>query len=258
MRVPLHTATADRIEVRIRTGEWDPGTRLPAERDFCEQLDVSRTTLRGALTELEERGLISRHQGRGTFVTAPAPRTDLGSYFSIGAALASQGKTLATEVLNVSAAEASRQVAGDLGLLPGDAIVRLDRRRSLDGEPLYLETTYLSLERFPGLLAADLDVRSLYEVLRSDHGCHVVTAVAEMLPVILTPSEALLLGVHRNMPALSLRRVTRDAEGRAVEVSEALMRGDRARFVQHLSVARGGHGGDEPPALTYSPLSMTP
>lgn len=254
MKVPLHTATADRIELRIRAGEWEPGTRLPAEREFCEQLDVSRTTLRGALNDLEERGFISRHQGRGTFVTGPAPRTDLGSYFSIGAALASQGKVLTSTVLSLDEAEAGRQVATDLGLLPGDPIARLDRLRSVDGEPLYLETTYLSLERFPGLLAARLEVRSLYEVLRSDYGCHVVSAVAEMLPVILTPSEAALLDVHRNMPALSLRRVTRDASGRAVEVSEALMRGDRARFVQYLTVEASGRADQHPPAMTYAPL----
>jgi len=255
VKVPLHTATADRIELRIRAGEWEPGMRLPAEREFCERLDVSRTTIRGALDDLEERGFISRHQGRGTFVTAPAPRTDLGSYFSIGAALASQGKVLTTAVLNLGTAEAGRQVAADLGLLPGDPIVRLERLRSVEGEPLYLETTYLSLDRFPRLLDARLEARSLYEVLRSDYDCHVVTAVAEMLPVILTPAEAALIGVHRNMLALSLRRVTHDADERAVEVSEALMRGDRARFVQHLTVDKTGRPDRHPPAMTYAPLT---
>lgn len=255
VKVPLHTATADRIEKRIRAGEWEPGTRLPAEREFCEQLDVSRTTLRGALNDLEERGFISRHQGRGTFVTAPAPRTDLGSYFSIGAALASQGKALTTSVLSLGEAQAGRQVATDLDLLPGDPIVRMDRVRSLDGEPLYLETTYLALERFPGLLDARLETRSLYEVLRTDYGCRVVSAVAEMLPVILTPSEAALLGVHRNMPALSLRRVTRGEDGGAVEVSEALMRGDRARFVQHLTVEGSRRDHQHSAAMIYAPLT---
>lgn len=254
MRVPLHTATADRIEVRIRAGEWAAGTRLPAEREFCEEFDVSRTTLRGALTELEERGIISRHQGRGTFVTAPAPRTDLGSYFSIGAALASQGKTLTSHVTNLEESEAGRQVATDLGILPGDPIVRMERVRSVDGEPLYLETTYLSLERFPGLLDARLETRSLYEVLRTDYACHVATAVAEMLPVIVTPAEAARLGVHRNMPALALRRVSRETDNRPVEVSEALMRGDRARFVQHLCVERSGRGDRTAPAMTYAPV----
>ena len=248
---PLYTAIADAIEGRIRCGEWSVGTRLPAERTFCEQLDVSRTTLRDALDDLEQRGLISRHQGRGTFVARPPTRADLGSYFSIGAALASQGKVLTSEVLQFDEHEASRQTANELALLPGASVARLNRVRSVDGEPLYLETTWLSLERFPGLLAHDPRTHSLYEILRTSYGCHVVAAVAEMIPVILTPAESALLGVHRNLPALSLHRVTRDGDERPVEVSEALLRGDRARFVQHLRV---GPSADTRPveAMTYA------
>ncbi|CAN5586733.1 GntR family transcriptional regulator [soil metagenome] len=258
MHVPLYAATADQIEVRIRGGEWSVGSRLPSERQFCADLAVSRTTLREALAELEDRGIISRHQGRGTFVSAPATRTDLGSFFSIGAALASQGKELTSEVTGLERIEAGRQIAADLGLLPGDPVVRLDRVRSVDGEPLYLETTLLSLDRFPGLLEADFQLRSLYEVLHTDYQCHVVTAVAEMLPVILTPNEATMLGVHRNLPALSLRRVTRDRNGAPVEVSEAFLRGDRARFVQHLSVETTSGPGEGRQLMTYAPSSSVP
>lgn len=71
MREPLHAIVAVRTESRIRSGEWATGDRLPPERDLCRELDVSRTTLRQALAELERRGLVSREQGRGTFVADP-------------------------------------------------------------------------------------------------------------------------------------------------------------------------------------------
>ena len=70
----------------------------------------------------------------------------------------------------------------------------------------------------------DPRTHSLYEILRTSYGCHVVAAVAEMIPVILTPAESALLGVHRNLPALSLHRVHTDGDERPVEVSEALPR----------------------------------
>ena len=83
MRKPLHAIIAGRVEARIRAGEWAPGDRLPPERELCRDLEVSRATLRQALGELERRGLVTRHQGRGTFV---APTRGL-----VDPALASEG-----------------------------------------------------------------------------------------------------------------------------------------------------------------------
>ncbi|HEY8169141.1 MAG TPA: SDR family oxidoreductase [Candidatus Limnocylindrales bacterium] len=68
MTPPLHVTTADRIEADIRSGVWAPGSRLLSERELSRALDVSRSTLRLALDDLELRGLVTRHQGRGTFV----------------------------------------------------------------------------------------------------------------------------------------------------------------------------------------------
>ena len=68
---PLYSLVASRAEQLIASGDWQEGDRLPPERQLCRDFDVSRSTLRQALDELEERGLISRHQGRGTFVTRP-------------------------------------------------------------------------------------------------------------------------------------------------------------------------------------------
>jgi NAD(P)-dependent dehydrogenase (short-subunit alcohol dehydrogenase family) len=76
VREPLHAIIAGRAEARIRAGEWAPGDRLPPERELCRDLGVSRATLRQALGELEQRGLVTRHQGRGTFVAQPRPQAE--------------------------------------------------------------------------------------------------------------------------------------------------------------------------------------
>ncbi len=68
VREPLHAAIARRVEAQIRAGAWAPGDRLPPERALCRDLGVSRATLRQALAELGRRGLVTRQQGRGTFV----------------------------------------------------------------------------------------------------------------------------------------------------------------------------------------------
>jgi GntR family transcriptional regulator len=236
VKEPLYSIIASRAEERIRSGEWKVGVRLPPERELCRELDVSRSTLRQALGELEERGLLTRHQGRGTFVTRPRVPTPLSGYFSIMDALRARGLKVGTRVLSVEVVDASRQLASDLGCMPGDRIVHIERLRLADGEPLVLESSHLRLELFPGLPGADLEHRSLYDVLREDYGRSVTEALETIEPVILTPRECGLLDVPRHAPAILTRRITHDREDVVVELGQALLRGDRSRFllVRHV------------------------
>ena len=253
MKEPLHSIIASRAERRIRSGEWAPGTRLPAERELCDLLHVSRTTLRLALDELEQRGLISRHQGRGTYVSRQRVDAAVSGHFTISAALRARGLALTTRVVSVNLASAGRSVANDLGILPGDPIVHLERVRSLAEEPLLLETTDLPAERFAGLETADFTTRSLYAVLREDHGSIVESAVESLEPVILTPHESTLLGLPRHAPAMLIRRVSTDQTGAHVELSHLLLRGDRSRFLLERRVRDSWAGAPADDRQTASP-----
>jgi DNA-binding GntR family transcriptional regulator len=69
----IYVAVADHVEARIRTGELQPGARLPAERDLAQEYGVAYLTVRRAAQVLRERGLIETVHGRGTFVADPLP-----------------------------------------------------------------------------------------------------------------------------------------------------------------------------------------
>lgn len=248
MREPLHSIIARRAEARILSGAWPPGTRLPPERALCDLLDVSRTSLRLALGDLEERGLITRHQGRGTFVTRPRLDADASSFFSIGAAMRSRGVVVTTRVVEATVVEANERQQQDLGCRPGAPLLRLRRLRFADGEPIVLERSDLPLDLFPGLEQADFTMRSLYDILREDHSVFVATASETLEPVILTAAEGALLAVPRGAPALLFRRTTRDRDERMVEVGEGLLRGDRSRYLIERRVQEGWATRAEPPA----------
>jgi GntR family transcriptional regulator len=228
---PLYSVIASRAEELIASGTWREGDRLPPERQLCRDFDVSRSTLRQALGELEARGLISRHQGRGTFVTRPRLQLPIAGAFSISDAMRQNGMTISTRVIGVQVIEASRQLASDLACLPGEPVVLIERLRSGNGEPMVLDTAYLREELFPGLVAADLEHRSLYEILRTDYGRSVAEAQETIEPVILTPRECQLLGVPPHTTALLTRRVTTDVHGVVVALGQVLLRGDRSRYL---------------------------
>ena len=242
VKEPLHSVIASRAERRIASGAWAPGTRLPPERELCEVLDVSRTTLRLALAELEQRGLITRHQGRGTFVTRPRIDAAVSGHFTISSALRARGLTLETRVVSVGIVEAGRSVAQDLGLLPGDPVVHLERVRSLQGEPLLVETTDLPSAILAGLESADFTARSLYDILREDYDRTVQIATESIEPVVLTAHESGILQVPRRSPALLIRRVSTDQRGSLVELSHLVLRGDRSRYLLERRVREAWPG----------------
>ena len=215
---------------RRRVGGREP---TPSGMELGRSFEVSRSTLRLALAELEERGLITRDQGRGTFVARPRVQAEIGGHFSLRDALRARGIRLENP---------RARGGGGRGLLvawPGvrtaarrPGLVRIDRLRSTEGEPLVIDSAQLPADRFPGLeYEGPGDDALLYDILRDDYGCRVATAAETLEPVIMTTHECALLGVPANAPAFSIRRLTRDREDAIVEFATALLRGDRARLL---------------------------
>lgn len=254
---PLYSLIASRMERLIASGSWSEGDRLPPERQLCRDYGVSRATLRQALGELEERGLITRHQGRGTFVTKPRVQLPIVGVFSIRDAMEAHGMRMSTRVIGVQVIEASRQLAADLACLPGDKVVFIERLRIGDGEPMVLDTAHLRAELFPGLESVDFESRSLYDVLERDYGRTVAEAQETLEPVILTPRECELLEVPPHTTALLTRRITTDANGVVVALGHVLLRGDRSRYIYKRTVetptARAPH-----PALDGTMRRLSP
>ena len=233
---PLYSLIASQMEELIASSRWSEGDRLPAERQLCGDFGVSRATLRQALGELEERGLITRHQGRGTFVTRPRLQLPIVGVFSIRDAMEAYGMKMSTRVVRVEVIEASRQLASDLVCLPGEKVVFIERLRLSDGEPMVLDTAHLRAELFPGLESVDLENRSLYDVLERDYGRTVAEAQETLEPVILTPRECELLEVPTHTTALLTRRITTDDHGVVVALGHVLLRGDRSRYLYKRTV----------------------
>lgn len=108
----------------IDTGEWAPGGRLPPERALAAQFAVARNTVRRALDTLEEGGYLSRHVGRGTFITAR--EAEAGSRFVLRMREASPRDILETRLImepRAAALAASRASAADLAAI-SDALAK--------------------------------------------------------------------------------------------------------------------------------------
>lgn len=232
--IPLYYQLKAHLEEQIEHGIWKAGERVPSESELGDLFGVSRTTVRQALGDLVQRGLLTRVQGRGTFVAEPRLQQPLMRLTGFTQDMRAWGKSPSSQVLQVGLAAAEPETALALGVPPGSPVILVKRLRIADGHPLALEIAHLAHPLCRGVLSEDLGIQSLYQILAAR--LHIVPTRAEQrLEAVRCPAaEAHLLGIARGEPVLHIHRTTFDQHGRAFEQVESFYRGDRYAFHAEL------------------------
>lgn len=224
-RVPKYWLVKEELLRLVAAGT--PGTVLPTERALADQLSTSRTTVRQAIAELVVEGRLERTQGSGTYIAEPR-LVRVRQLTSFSEDLGAQH--VAGRLLAVERERASPAVAERLGLAPREWVHRVDRLRLVDGLPLAAESASLAGE-LPDL-RRELERRgSLYATLREAYGIELVEVEDAVQTRLADPAEAALLDVETGHPLLLVHRLARDGDGRAVEWTRSVFRGDRFQFV---------------------------
>ncbi|HXY42913.1 MAG TPA: GntR family transcriptional regulator [Acidimicrobiales bacterium] len=217
-RVSLTESCADAIAGAIAAGAYSAGTQLPAEAQLAANLGVSRATLREALRQLQDRGLIIRRHGRGTFVAKRPIRKDLNRNFGITAMIRSGGYRPGVRGLEVREEAADRELAQSLGLTPGDPLTVIERVRLADDRPVVwsrdaIRRDLLDVTDLKELSGDDVSIYGLLHKLRQVTICR---GVAELSPVAATASLAERLEVRRRAPLLCIKQVDYDGRGNPI------------------------------------------
>jgi GntR family transcriptional regulator len=187
-------------------------------------------TVRQAVDELVQEGLLRRVQGIGTFVAEPKVVQVLPTVLGFSARMRQEGHTTLNRVLRQETEPAGASVARRLRLPAGSPVMRLARLRIVDNEPLMIETSFLSLDRFPDILGDDFAVRSLYDVIGTRYGVHVFELDQTLEPVLMTEYEASLLDSTPGSPAMLMEVVAYAGENDPFEFSKAIVRGDKCQY----------------------------
>ncbi len=216
---PLYLRVRDQLANQIEKGLLSPNTRLPSERILAEEHGTTRVTTRLALAQLEAEGRIYRSNRRGWFVSPPRLVYNPTQDYSFSDNVTSQGRTPATETLEITATEISAWLAAKTGLAIGDPIVRVRRRRQIDGRSVLVENIYLNPARLPGIESYDFNC-SLWKLLKERYGVELRGKRIEMFPTALVDPQAEALGVNAGTAGLYVTRCSHDADGCFVEFDE--------------------------------------
>jgi DNA-binding GntR family transcriptional regulator len=221
--VPLYFQISRRLEEAIDAAELLPGERLPNEIEFAQSLAISRPTMRKALDNLVEKGLLTRKQGIGTRVANAQIRRRV-ALTSLHEDLSTAGRRPQTQVLRLETGCVDRHAARALGEAADAPLFHCERLRLADGRPLAILRNWLPA-RFNDITAEDLQTRGLYQLM-GQRNARPAVAKQRITALPAGTVEARLLGTKRNAPLISMQRTAFDAAGHAVEFADNLYRAD--------------------------------
>lgn len=162
--IPLYAQLVGIIKRNISTGTLAVGDLLPSEAELCRWMNISRNTVRQAIGELEDEGLVVRKRGRGTFVADPATNRR-GVRYSFTTEVSSLGKVPSSTLIDFDVIVPSQAVCEKMELREGTPVYCFTRVRNVDGEPLILETSYYPEYIYPHLTRDMLQTHSFYSLL---------------------------------------------------------------------------------------------
>lgn len=227
---PLYLRVKRDLAARIGQGAWPPGTYIPSESDLQQRYRVSRTTVRKAVDDLVDEGLLAIIHGMGTRVVAPRLSLKPATLMSFTQMMLTQGIEPGRRGESLGTEPATPEIAAALGLQTGVEVVRFSRVRTADGAPVSLNVSYLPLELFRGHdLAHLLDGQSLYAQLEGVYNL-VVQTTEDTFGIARADTDAApALEVKVGDPLLIIARHGFDKSERPIEYSRIAIRADRYR-----------------------------
>jgi GntR family transcriptional regulator len=233
--IPLYRQLRDTLRHWIESGTYKPGDTLPPEPDLETQFDVSRITVRQAIVELVQEGLLVRERGRGTFVREPKITQNLNQITSWAETIMAMGMTAKTVECKLEEGKPPLWAARLLGIGIDEKVVIIKRVRSANDEPMCIMTNYILSRYAPGLVKEGLSSESLYETLEKKY--HIVLGRAEetVEAVVADDYQAKTLKTQAKSPLLSVTRITFDQNDTPFEVVKAVSRGDKYQYSTTLT-----------------------
>ncbi len=214
---PLYKQIKLSILDRIYSGEWGPGSFLPSEMALAKEYGVSQGTLRKALNDLTAEKHVVRYQGKGTAVAVLDADSTLFPFFML---YDNAGKRVypLSRTDHVDIGTAGAEYASELGVSEYARVIRIQRVRVLDNNPVINERIVLSADRFPDFNTNIEQIpNTLYEYYQQKYGIHIVRAAEVLGACPADEADMRALHVAAGEPLLEVRRKSYDVKDNVVE-----------------------------------------
>ena len=226
--VPAYIRIHDAIKKEIEGGVWEIGQRLPSERDLADDYEVSRMTLRQAITLLVEEGILERRVGSGTYVASHRVQEKMRGTTSFTEIVRSQGKTPSSQLISYQRKPANETEIQQLQLKATDTVVRMERVRFADNVPLVFEVASIPEKLIQSFNQEDI-TEHFFQTL-TDNGYEIGKSQQTIYAKNASERVANYLKVPKNHAVLALTQVSYFTDGRPFEYVHSQYVGDRFEF----------------------------
>lgn len=234
--LPLYAQIKEVLRERILNGTYKVHGQLPSESEISSLFNVSRITVRQALSDLQKEGLIFKIPGKGTFVAKPKAFQQLTQLEGFAEAMLPMGYEIYNKVISHKLIPASATVAQKLNVNIDQTVTEIKRVRFLNREPVSVEITYLPEEIGERLRKSDLASRDIFLIIENDFGIALGHADLQIDAMLADQQLAGHLSIEEGTALLRLERLTHTADGKPIDFEYLYFRGDA--FQYRLQIAR--------------------
>ena len=228
--IPLYFQVAESIRDKIVQNIYQLGKHIPTETQLQNEYNVSRETIRKAVSNLVGEGLIEKVRGKGTFVVEPKITHSVGSIYGCTEEILVRGMVPATKLLEIVEISPPDSMRVEMNLVKSAKVIKLKRLKYADNKPVAILTSYIPSKLVPGICQDNFIDGSLYKTFEQVY--HYVLSKAE--EVIEAGSagdqEAHILEIQTNSPLLVTNRLTYLDNGSVVEKLIAFYRSDVYKY----------------------------
>ncbi|KMJ58415.1 GntR family transcriptional regulator [Bacillus sp. LL01] len=227
--IPMYYQLESHIKNQITTGMILPGNSIPSEREYAENYGISRMTVRQAINSLVNDGLLYRKKGSGTFVSEKKIEQPLQGLTSFTEDMKKRGLNPTSELIHFEIIPSNSFISGELNIREYSPVYEIKRIRLADGEPMALETNYLSANLVKGLTEEVVNA-SIYAYIEEKLNLRIAHADQSIESVKASAEDEKLLQIDKGHPMLYIQRNTYLQDGTPLELVKSVYRGDRYKF----------------------------
>lgn len=228
-RLPLYYQLYEIILNQINSGFFSEHDKIPSERELCNKFEISRSTVRQAINELEKDRYIYKKHGKGIYVSPKAFKQDLLKFYSFTDEMRKLGKIPSTEVIDFEITNINGELVKKMNTSLNNKLYKFTRLRLADNEPFILETSYLPVNRFPNLNKEKLSNDVMYDIFRQQYDVVFSKAEEVLKPVNTTTHEAKMLKIKSDIPSMMIERYTYEGYN-VIEYTVSIVRGDKFEY----------------------------